>query len=208
MLEIKDLGLIDYRQAYTLQKELVDDVCQGGSDKLLLCEHPAILTLGRSAHRNNIFMSEKDLKDRGIDILDVDRGGDITLHAPGQLVAYPIINLANFNKDLKVYLNKLEQVAIDLLSEFDIVASRFSGRTGAWIQEKKIASIGIGVRKWVSFHGIGLNINTDLGLFSLIRPCGLNVNMTSLAFEKNRKIEMECVKNSFIKHFQNEFYCE
>ena len=135
----------------------------------------------------------------------IDRGGDITLHAPGQLVVYPILDLTNFGKDLRSYLRQLEQVAIDLLGDFDIVASRFSGQTGVWTGKKKIESIGIGVRKWISFHGLAVNVNTDLKLFSMIKPCGLDVEMTSMSQMNKKSIDIEEVKERIVASFCDNF---
>ncbi len=204
-LRIKDLGLIAYSEAYQMQKEHVEHVLNGQEQILLLCEHPAVLTLGRLTNEAHMFLSESELKTRGVDVQRIDRGGDITLHAPGQLVVYPILNLNNFGKDLHLYLRQLEEVAIDLLKDFDIVAHRFSSRTGVWVEERKIVSIGIGVRKWISFHGLALNVTTDLSLFSLIRPCGLDVSMTSLAQIKGSFVDMEDVKNKMVNHFCKNF---
>jgi lipoate-protein ligase B len=142
---------------------------------------------------------------QGVGIHHIDRGGEITLHAPGQLVVYPILNLVNFGKDLRRYFYQLEQVAIDLLGGFDIVASRVSGKTGVWIEEKKIASVGIGVRKWISFHGLAINVDTDLNLFSMIKPCGLDVEMTSISGIKKSPVSMGEVKKRFVEHFYRNF---
>ena len=204
-VSIQDLGLIDYSKAYAIQKEWVDKVIAGHEPVILLCEHPVVLTLGRLASQENFLTSKKMIEQKGIQILDIDRGGEVTLHSPGQLVAYPILDLRFYGKDLKRYLHKLEQVAIDLLKDFDILADRFSGRTGAWVGLDKIVSIGIGVKKWVSFHGLAVNVNTDLTLFNLIRPCGLSVQMTSIAKLKDKKIDMQTVKERLIKQFCRHF---
>jgi lipoate-protein ligase B len=127
------------------------------------------------------------------------------LHAPGQLIIYPILNLTHFGKDLRFYLRQLEQVAIDLLGDFDIVANRFPGQTGVWIGEYKIASIGIGVRKWTSFHGLAINVSTDLKLFSMIKPCGLNVAMTSMSEASGKTIDMKEVKGKIVELFFKKF---
>ena len=203
-----DLGLIEYEQAYILQKQYVDELLNGGFQTLLLCEHPAVLTLGRLADEKNMRVDGKELVRQGVGIHHIDRGGDITLHAPGQLIIYPILDLANFGKDLRCYLRQLEQVAIDLLGEFDIVASRVSGKTGVWIREKKIASIGIGVRKWISFHGLAINVDTDLRLFSMIKPCGLDVEMISISGIKKKTVSMAEVKEKFSNHFLRNFHLE
>ena len=204
--QVTNLGLIDYHKAYSLQKEAVENLLKGGPQVLFLCEHPTVITLGRLGKAGNIFFPKEELEKQDIEIVAIDRGGDVTLHAPGQLVAYPVFNLLRYGKDLHQFLYKLEQVAIDLLADFDIVANRISGRRGVWVKERKIASIGIGVRKWISFHGLGLNVNTDLNLFSMIKPCGLDVVMTSLRAIHKKDINMEEVKrkivNCFERHFQ------
>jgi len=203
--QVKDLGVLDYTEAYALQRDYVNALVQGGMQTLLLCEHPPTLTLGRSTDEKHLLISQKELDERNVSVHHIDRGGDITLHAPGQLVVYPILDLANFGKDLRTYLNQLEQVAIDLLSDFGIVANRFPGQTGVWTGKKKIASIGIGVRKWVSFHGLAVNVNTDLKLFSMIKPCGLDVQMTSMSAIKEEVMDIKDVKEKIIASFCNNF---
>ena len=205
MCKVKDLGLIDYGGAYALQKQHVDELLQGGSQALLLCEHPPVLTLGRLADEKHMLISKKELAERGVTVYHVDRGGDITLHAPGQLVVYPILNLANLRKDLRFYLRRLEQVAIDLLGGFDIVASRLPGQTGVWSVRKKIVSVGIGVCRWISFHGLAINVSTDLKLFSMIKPCGLDVEMTSMSEVKGDIINVGEVKERIIDCFSENF---
>lgn len=208
-IRIEDLGLIEYTRAHSLQKKCLEDVCQGGEDRLLICEHPCVLTSGHLGRKENILVSTDQMQQKGIEIFTVDRGGEVTLHSPGQLVMYSILNLKNYGKDLKHYLYKLEHVIIDFLGEFGILAFRVPGKTGAWVwaeaQEKKIASLGIGVKKWVSFHGAAININTDLNLFSMIKPCGLDVQMTSMREIKGRGIDMNMVKARLIKVFCRHF---
>ena len=203
--KIQDLGLIDYRRAYDIQKQCVDDVIRGLPQRLLFCEHPAVITMGRLADPRNLLASNKELVDEHIQMITVDRGGDITLHAPGQLVVYPILNLAYYGKDLHVYLHQLEQVVIDLLRDFGIVANRLNGKTGVWVEDRKLASIGVGVRKWISFHGVGINVNTDLNLFRIIKPCGLDVQMTSIAHVKGQPQEMKLVKQKLMDRFSENF---
>lgn len=203
--KVKDLGLIDYDKAYALQKQYVNELLQGAPQSLLLCEHPPVLTFGRLADERHMFISKNDLAKQGIGVHYIDRGGDITLHAPGQLVVYPILDLANSKKDLRFYLYQLEQVAIDLLADFDIVASRFPGRTGVWSERKKIVSIGIGVRKWVSFHGLAVNVDIDLRLFSMIKPCGLDVKMTSMSEVKGKIVSVGETKEIIIDRFSRNF---
>lgn len=233
--EVRDLGLIDYAAAYGIQKESVARVLAGGAQVLLLCEHPAVITLGRLAQEANILNLEA-ISRQGIRVVPIDRGGDVTLHAPGQLVVYPILNLApclpagrQGNRDLRLYMHKLEQVTIALLESFGIVASRISGKTGVFVgsdpstrptavglaqdfaakskgtELNKIASLGIGVRKWVTYHGLGLNVNTDLKLFELIKPCGLDVRMTSIARIKSNPVDMSRVKQQLVECFKKEF---
>lgn len=188
---IKDLGLIDYREGLGVQQQYVNEVIKHRDQRfLLVCEHPLVLTLGRLADSSHIRLSESVLSTKKIAVVSTNRGGEVTLHAPGQIVVYPIIDLAQQGKDLHIYLHQLEQVGIDFLRLFDIMGERVSGKTGVWIGEKKIMSIGIGVRKWVSFHGFSVNINTNLNLFDMINPCGMTVTMTSLANEIGHVISM------------------
>ena len=200
-----DLGLVEYERAHEEQKRLVDDVLADGPQTILLCEHPPVITLGRLSDKRHILFPQKYLQERGVPVHFVDRGGDVTLHAPGQLVVYPILRLSEQGKDLHAYMRGLEQVVIDLLAGFDIVANRFPGRTGVWIGRQKIASIGIGVRKWVSYHGLAVNVNTELGLFDLINPCGLDVSMTSVARLKKEQIDMGQVKQEIVGCFKKHF---
>lgn len=205
ILRIKDLGLVKYKNACEIQQQYVNKLLRGEPETLLLCEHPVMLTLGRLADETNMLISKEDALNEGIEIKRTNRGGDITLHCPGQLIAYPIFDLKRHGKDLHVYLRKLEQVAIDLLNGFDIVANRSNGRTGVWVKDKKIVSMGIGVRKWVSFHGIAINVNTDLKLFSMIRPCGMGVTMDSIAEIKGVHIDMKKTKASVVDCFCRAF---
>lgn len=201
-----DLGLVDYKQAYDFQQKVLGERIKGFCfDTLILCEHSPVITLGRLARINNILAEKATLNSLGVETISVNRGGDITFHGPGQLVAYPIFNLANHRKDLRDFLNKLEQVAIELLKHFDCFAYSREGFRGAWVGDRKIASIGIGVKKWVSFHGLAININTNLDFFSLIKPCGLDVAMTSLAKESNSKIDINTAKSILIDKFKSIF---
>ncbi len=206
LCQVKDLNLIDYSSAYQIQQETVRDVIAGGIPTLILCEHPPILTLGRLATEDNILLASHRITQKGVKILRINRGGEVTFHGPGQLVIYPIFPLAHFGKDLKRYMNTLEQVAIDLLGHFGIVANSIPGERGVWVNDKKIASIGIGVRKWVSFHGMAINVNTDLNYFSLIKPCGLNVQMTSISAVRGKEIDMKRIKEKAIDCFCERFH--
>ncbi|MCB9757326.1 MAG: lipoyl(octanoyl) transferase LipB [Candidatus Omnitrophica bacterium] len=196
-----DLGLIDYSQAYRLQKETVAQVIAGAPERVFLCEHPVVLTLGRMADRGYILASKDELAAHGIEILSIDRGGEVTLHAPGQLVVYPILDLRKRGKNLKQYLYDLEEVAIQFLQHYKIFSVRKPGKTGVWVGAQKIVSVGVGVRKWVTYHGLGININTDLTLFSLINPCGLNVTMASIESIIGQAVMSQKVKQDFCEVF-------
>ncbi len=196
-----DLGLIKYSQAYQLQKETVEQVIAGAPERVFLCEHPTVLTLGRMADRRYILASKDELAARGIEIISIDRGGEVTLHAPGQLVVYPILDLRKRGKDLKQYLYDLEEVAIKFLQRYHIVAARNPGKTGVWVGAHKIVSVGVGVRKWVTYHGLGINVSTDLSLFSLINPCGLGVAMTSVESILGQAVTFQKVKKDFCEAF-------
>ncbi len=206
-MDIQDCGWIAYPEAYERQKALVEKVRKGREDIVLLCEHPAVVTCGRLTDQRNILVDRRELSRRGVEVYAVDRGGDVTAHGPGQLVIYPIMDLRRHGKDLRGFLRKLEQVAIDLLREFDIVAKRSLGRTGVWVGQKKIVSIGVGVRKWIAFHGLALNVNTDLSVFSVIRPCGLDVTMTSMREILQRPVSMRDVKKQLAGCLERAFGC-
>ncbi len=171
-----DLSQVDYPTALGWQDGLVAQRCDGeGDDVLLLLEHPPVITLGRGARGRNVLDSE------GLPVYRVRRGGDVTFHGPGQLVGYPIIDLKRHGRDVHAYIRKLEQVLISVLASFAVVARRRDGLTGVWVKEAKIASIGIGVRRWITSHGFALNVNPDLAFFRRIVPCGLSgVRMTSM----------------------------
>ena len=205
---IDDIGIVDYLLAYERQKDAVQSVIAGGTNTLIICEHPPVFTLGRLATEENILLSKDAIEKKGIRILRIDRGGEVTFHGPGQIVAYPIFQLNHFGKDLRLYMAKLEQVTIDLLQHFGIVANRIEGQRGIWAGKKKIASIGIGVRKWVSFHGMAVNVNTDLNFFSMIKPCGLNVEMTSMAELLGSGMDLSDVKRKMIHCFGKNFDLE
>ncbi len=204
-IRINTLGLIDYSLALVRQKALVAEVASGGADILVFCEHPAVLTLGRKSSEANILLGRKDLAHKGVSVVSADRGGDVTIHAPGQLIIYPIINLKRAGLDLRRYLQKLEQVGVDLLGDFGIVATGDDARRGVWVGKDKIASIGVGVSRWVTYHGMGLNVNTDLSLFRLIRPCGMDVKMTSLEKAMGCPVSMADVTKKAGEHFVRVF---
>ena len=207
-MRVIQAGLIEYTKALEVQKDLVRGVQAGGEDVLLLCEHPATLTLGRATRPQNILAPREELVRRGVAVAEADRGGDVTLHAPGQLVAYPVMDLKRRGRDLGAYLRKLEQASVDFLADFGIVAQGDDSRRGVWAGRAKIASIGIGVSRWVTYHGVGVNVTTDLTLFRLIRPCGLDVAMTSVKELTGRAPAMADAAEGFVQHFSRIFHDE
>lgn len=204
LMIIKHLGTIDYNTAFDLQLELVKQRLENKiDDTLLLLEHPPVLVMGRSAKKTNILASDSLLNKKGIRIIESNRGGDVTFHCPGQLVGYPIIDLKKIGcTDIHVYLRNIEQALMNLLLDHGITAQRRDGLTGAWVGNEKIASIGLGVKKWVAFHGFALNVNNDLEGFSLINPCGIKgLKVTSISKILNKHIPVKDVCDKLEKHF-------
>ena len=180
------LGTVSYAVALELQRDLARRRIAGEIDEdlLLLLEHPPVVTLGRTAKEAHIISSPERLRARGIEVHEVERGGDVTFHGPGQLVGYPIFDLKRHRQDLHWYLRQVEEALIVALEEVGIEAERNSGYTGVWTRGRKIASIGVHARDWVTWHGFALNVTTDLSYFDLIVPCGIpQVQMTSVTRE-------------------------
>ena len=179
---ILELGLIDYDRARLIQLQLVDKRIDGRiTDTFIFVEHPPTITVGRGALENNILATEETLKQRDVQVCETERGGDVTFHGPGQQVIYPIINLEQRGRDLHRFLRDLEEVVINFLENYDLKGERLPGKTGVWVSDKKICAIGIAVKRWVSYHGLALNLCTDLSYFNLINPCGLpSSTVTSL----------------------------
>jgi lipoyl(octanoyl) transferase len=180
VLEVVEAGTIPYSEALDWQRQLAEDRIAGrlSHDVLLLLEHPPVVTLGRNSHAAHL------LQPAGIDVFEVERGGDVTFHGPGQLVGYPILDLHDYKQDLHWYLRTLEQALIEALGVLGIPAERNPGFTGVWTRGRKIASIGIHVKQWVTWHGFALNVTTDLTHFARIVPCGIpDVVMTSVQRE-------------------------
>jgi lipoate-protein ligase B len=183
-LVVEHLGRVPYAEAWerqeTLRKRCIEGCCP---DTVLLLEHPDVITFGRGADERNALLDEARLRDAGYEVFRVNRGGDVTYHGPGQLVGYPILDLERRGRDVHLYLRQLEGVLIDTLADFGIAGRRRPGYTGVWLDERrKIASIGVGVRRWATLHGFALNVACDLSRFEVIRACGLpDVEMTSMA---------------------------
>jgi lipoyl(octanoyl) transferase len=195
-LLVATLGTVSYADALELQREAararldrrLDD------DLLILLEHPPVVTTGRSTKGRNLLLSEDALAARGIELFDVERGGDVTFHGPGQLVGYPILDLTQHKEDLHWYLRQIEQVLIDALARFDVRAERNPGKTGVWTNGRKIASIGVHARQWVTWHGFALNVTTDLSYFDVMVPCGIaDVTMTSIECELLDRADGTCL---------------
>jgi lipoyl(octanoyl) transferase len=201
--QIMDLGLLDYTQSLDRQRQLVEKRKQNSiSDCLLLVEHPHVITLGRAGKLAHLLADEDLLRQRGVEFLNTDRGGDITYHGPGQLVAYPIMDLTKWHKDVHLFLRALEETIIHLLAEYGISSQRVAGATGVWVGDEKIAAIGVRTSQWVTSHGLALNVNTNLDYFSLIVPCGLtNKGITSMKKLLGQAIPMREVKERFCRHF-------
>jgi len=180
------LGRVPYAEALELQRHIARDRITGAlaQDVLLLVEHPPVVTLGRASKEKHLISSPAFLESKGVELFEVERGGDVTFHGPGQLVGYPIIDLKRHRQDLHWYLRKIEEALINTLADYDIPAERNPTFTGVWTRGKKIASIGVHARDWVTWHGFALNVTTDLSYFDLIVPCGIDgVVMTSIARE-------------------------
>lgn len=203
-----DLGLVDYQSSSQFQKELFLSVKEGlFRSALIFCRHYPVITLGRLADKKNILLSQEKLSMRGISVCQSERGGDVTYHGPGQLVVYPVFNLNYLKKDIHLFLRNLEEVVINLLADLGIYAERRPGLTGVWLDNQKIASVGIAIKNWITFHGLSLNVKKeDLSNFSIIRPCGMDIKMTSIETILNRNIEFEGVKEILIDKFSNIFY--
>jgi lipoate-protein ligase B len=205
---LADLGLLDYREAWTMQTRLVDarkeDVLK--SDVVLFLEHPAVFTLGRRGGLANLKVTEAFLASRGIPIVHVERGGDITYHGPGQLVLYPVVNLRAMGFGVLPFVEGLEEVMIRTVADWGIKAERNPRNRGAWVGSEKIGSIGIAVRRSVSFHGLALNVNTDLEPFTWVNPCGLQgVMITSMKRILEKEIPMGDMKTAAKRHMETVF---
>lgn len=204
---LMDFGLSPYKGIWELQKRLVNDRLSGGNmEFILIGEHTPVYTLGRSGDIKNLKVSMEYLKSLGCDLFHVERGGDITWHGPGQIVCYPIFNLKNLNLDLHKLVYLLEEVMIRTLKKINIEGIRIRGMRGVWTEKGKIGSIGIAVKKGITYHGMSLNISPELRFFDFINPCGLkDVNICSIKSITGKGWDMEKAKEEFIKNLSELF---
>ncbi|MDH6353891.1 lipoyl(octanoyl) transferase [Dysgonomonas sp. PH5-45] len=219
-MEYLNLNLIEYAQAWQLQEKLFDANLEAKKNEtpttntLILCEHPHVITIGKSGKTENLLYSDEYLTQKGVSVFRINRGGDVTYHGPGQLVGYPIFDLEHYHLGLRQYIYNVEEVIIRFLSRYNISAERLEGATGVWIdthdarKARKIAAIGVRSSRFVTMHGFALNINTDMSYFSLINPCGfVDKGVTSVEKEIGRKLDMQSVKEE-IKHLFTEVFSE
>lgn len=224
---LQDLGLKDYKETWDYQealfKEIVDLKIKNRREEagletpnhFLFVEHPHVYTLGKSGDINNLLVDEKRLEEKGASFYKINRGGDITYHGPGQIVGYPILDLDNFFTDIHKYLRLLEEMVILTLAEYGLKGERSDGETGVWLDvgtpfARKICAMGVRASRWVTMHGFALNINTDLGYFDLMIPCGIKDKaVTSLNVELGKKeVAVEEVKQKLLRHFEILFEAE
>ena len=220
-VELEDLGLIDYKQCWDYQTKLFDASVQlkiknrkfpenriSTKNHLIFCEHPHVYTLGKSGDLKNLLIDGTKRKEKNISFYKINRGGDITYHGPGQLVVYPILDLDYFFSDIHKYLRLLEESVILTLADYGVAGQRLDGFTGVWVDAekktpRKICAIGVKCSRWVTMHGIGFNINSNLDYFKHIVPCGIeDKSVTSLQKEINQKIDMKELKLRFKKNFK------
>jgi len=221
-VELYDLGLRPYREIWSLQKKLQNELIvqkkallEGRSvgdlhcDKLLFVEHPHVYTLGKSGNSAHLLKAVEELSGINAEYIEIDRGGDITYHGPGQIVGYPILDLDNHFTDIHKYLRYLEEIIIRTAADFGIKADRVEGLTGVWVGDQKICAMGIRCSRWVTMHGFALNVNTDLSYFDHIVPCGIqNRSVSSLSQLSGNEIDVNDVKSLLIKHFSEVFDVE
>lgn len=204
---VEQLGRVDYQEALRLQAEKLPQRKAGTiPDTLLLLEHPHIYTWGRNARPEHLLASREWLAAQRVQVFETDRGGDITYHGPGQLVGYPILDLTGHRRDLAWYMRSLEEVLIGVAADFGIHAERLAGAPGVWVDDKKLAAMGVHVSRWVTSHGFAFNVNTDLSYFDQIVPCGLREKgVTSLEKLLGRRVPMDEVEERVIAQFGKVF---
>ena len=196
-MKIEWLGRIDYQTGLQVQEERLESCLINGAETVILLEHEPVYTIGRLPDKSSL----RNVSGLPYPVFEINRGGQATYHGPGQLVGYPIIDLRIRGRDVHHYLRKLENVLIDLLADFGLQGVRIDGKTGVWIQDRKIASIGVGVRKWVTMHGFALNVASDLSGFQNITPCGLSgVRMTSISGELATEVSLQTVREKLAPH--------
>ena len=202
-LVVRRLGRVPYARGLEIQESLVAERQAGRvADQLLLLEHDPVFTLGRNARRENVLLSADALRERGFDVFDTGRGGDVTYHGPGQVVAYPVFDLAPDRRDVHRYVRDLEEVMIRTCAGYGIEAGRVPGLTGAWVGQDKIGAIGVRIARWVTSHGFAFNVSTDLSAFDLIVPCGIRGRgVTSLERLLRRPVAVEEVMDRLATHF-------
>lgn len=209
-LLLKDCGLMPYRHALMMQMELCAQRLDGRiPNTILVVEHPPVITKGARKTENKLLVSEDSLGKRGIELVEIRRGGGCTAHNPGQVVLYPIIKLKSLNIGVNDYIRQLETIGIELLSSFNVQSSRRKGFPGLWVGPKKIGSIGVQVKRWITLHGMAININNDLSIFENIVPCGLDgVSITSVKNETGQNIPLVEVKQKIMELCVKYFSCE
>jgi lipoate-protein ligase B len=204
---LRRLGLVEYSEAHNIQKVLWAHKSKGQcTDVLLLLEHPPTITIGKSGKLEHILVAKEELAKQGISLFFTDRGGDVTYHGPGQLVVYPIFDLRKREKDIHRYVHDLEEVVIQTLADLLIEAGRDESNIGVWVENDKIAAIGVSVRKWVTMHGLALNVNPNLAHFSLINPCGIvDKGVTSIAKRLGHDLSLDVVSERLLARFSEVF---
>ncbi len=215
-----NLGSIDYKKAWDIQENYFDEIFEAKlsnekeipENKLLFCQHPHVYTLGKSGNKNNLLLSEELLKQKNASFYQINRGGDITYHGPGQIVGYPIFNLEDFKMSIKNYVFNIEEIIIEVLKTYGISAGRSEGETGVWLaaddksRARKIAAIGMRISKMVSMHGFALNVNTNLEYYNYIIPCGItDKGVTSLQKELGKEIDIKEVEEKLLNQFKKVF---
>ena len=203
-INILDLGRMDYKPSWDLQKNFHQDVLSGReTDTLILVEHEPVYTLGKNANKQHLL----DKSNSRVKVYNVERGGDITFHGPGQLVGYPILNLNNFNKNISWFMRTLENILIECLNTYNIDAHQKKGLTGVWVNDEKIGAQGVKISRWVTMHGFSLNINTDLSFYDMIVPCGIaNCKVTSMEKLLGAPQNMQDVKSNIVKAFNKNIH--
>ena len=200
---VQNIGRKSYKAVWDLQKEMQQQRINGNiEDTLILVEHDPVYTLGKNANEDHLLQS----RDESVDVFNIERGGDITFHGPGQLVGYPILDLSNYKKSVSWYMRTLEQVLIDTLIEFKIIAQRNEGLTGVWVGDEKIAALGVRISRWVTMHGFALNVNPDLSFYDGIIPCGIfDHGVTSMEQLLGETQNSDNVRNMVIEKFNKYF---